>query len=197
MPSSAPPPRRLINRLLVFGVALLAIAPAALWWVGHQATLRVTATSGIPQCQGTQLTTVDEPGSNFRRSAIPMSDGFTCTLTIKVTNRSDREVRVDKVTFPVGGPGAGASFQVTHIGDIAVPDNDQIDAVSEFRSSLQPGAEQLFDLRVAFRETGCDSEGSSTWVDPIIEVHDVLASHDLSVADLPGFAGTADSSCDT
>ncbi|WP_147066030.1 hypothetical protein [Knoellia locipacati] len=157
----------------------------------------MSASTGIPHCEGTEVTTVTDPESNLEEAAIPMTDKFVCTLTIKVMNHGHREVTLHQVTVPVSGPGAGSSFQVTHIGDVAVLGNDEVDAVSEISSSLEPGAEELLDLRVAFRESGCTSEGASQWVAPTIEVNDLLASHDLTIADLPRFLGTAASSCDT
>lgn len=157
----------------------------------------MSAATGIPQCDGTELTTVEDPESNLERAAIPMTNGFVCTLTIRVMNHSDRGVTLGQVTVPAGGRAAAASFRVTHIGDDAVPTDDQVDAVSNLGWSLEPGAEQLVDLRVAFRTSGCVSQGGSMWVEPTIQLDDLLASHDLTIADLPGFLGTADSSCDS
>lgn len=87
-------------------------------------------------------------------------------------------------------------FEVTHIGDVGVPADD-IEAVADLGWSLEPGGEELVDVRVVFRDSGCASEGGWLSVDPTVVAQDTLASHDLTVTDLPVFLGTADSSCDT
>ena len=53
------------------------------------------------------------------------------------------------------------------------------------------------DLDVVFRESGCTSEGGVVGVDPVLRVEGLLASRDLAVTDVPGFLGTAASSCDS
>lgn len=188
------------RRLVAFGLVLAVLGtfvPAVLWWVGHQAIVRVSASTGVPRCEGTEPTTVSQPGSTFVQTAIPMTEGFACTFTIRVSNHSDREVTLDQISVPVGGPGASAGFRVTHLGDGVVPADDEIDAVADLGQPLDPGAEQLVGIRVVFRKSGCSSEDGHMWVDPTIVVSDLLASHALRIADLPAFLGTADSSCDS
>ncbi|MFA6576710.1 MAG: hypothetical protein WCS84_14910, partial [Nocardioides sp.] len=93
--------------LLISGLVLavlVTVVPTALWWVGHRSVVRVSAATGVPQCEGTEPTTVRDPITAFERVAIPMTEGFACTLTIRVTNNSDREVTLDQISVPVGGP---------------------------------------------------------------------------------------------
>ncbi|MFA6298379.1 MAG: hypothetical protein WC642_04390 [Nocardioides sp.] len=186
--------------LLISGLVLavlVTVVPTALWWVGHRSVVRVIAATGVPQCEGTEPTTVRDPITAFERVAIPMTEGFACTLTIRVTNNSDREVTLDQISVPVGGPGGGAGFRVTHLGADAVAADGDLDAVADLGEPLEPGADQLVGMRVVFRKSGCTSAGGHMWVEPTIVVSDLLASHTLIIADLPAFLGTADSSCDT
>jgi hypothetical protein len=124
-----------------------------------------------------------------------MAEGFVCTLTINVANDGDRQVRLGRVTVPAGGGAARAGFRVTHVQGDVVPSGQQVDAVSELGLSLAPDAEQVIHLQVAFRESGCSPRGQLMSVDPTIQVHALLGSTDLMVTDLPGFLGTAASSC--
>lgn len=184
-----------VRTLCIAGVVLVLVAtavPTALWWVGHRAVARVSATTGVPQCHGTEPTVVDSDG--FGRAAIPLSEGFVCALTIKVTNRSDHEVGLEQIVVPAGGPRGGAAFEVTHISGMGLPADDEIDAVIDLGLSVAAGAEQLVKVGVAFRESGCTARGLM-WIEPTIVVSDLLASHELIVADLPVFLGTADSWC--
>jgi predicted ATPase len=194
---SAPRSPRSLRGLSIYALVLAALVPAALWWVGHHATVHVSAATGIPHCDGTEPTTVRDLMSDFEQIAIPTTEGFVCTLTVRVDNRSDREVTLGEVTVPISGPRGGSSFRITHIGGERVPENDEVDAVSDLDRSVEAGDQALVDLRVTFRRSGCTSKGGSTWVDPTIQVEDLLASHDLTITDLPRFLGTADSSCDT
>lgn len=181
---------RLAVALVLVGVAV----PAVLWWLGHQAVDRVSAATGAPVCQGTEPTTVTDGTDGFGRTAIPMTAGFECTLTIRVVNHSDHEVTLDQVLVPAGGQAGGAGFRVTHVGGVEVPSDDDVDAVVDLAHSVDPGAEQLVDVELAFRESGCTARGQMT-IDPTIVVNDLLASRELTLIDLPALLGTADTFC--
>ncbi len=185
-----------MRALLVCGLVAALLVPGVVWWVGHQATVEASASTGVPHCEGTEPRTVTDSLTEFERAAIPLRAGFSCTVAIRVVNHSDRVVTLGDVTVPVSGPQGGGSFQVTHLGGVVVPTDDAVDAAVELDWSLDPGAEELVEVRVVFRGGGCTSPDTSIDVDPDIEVRSLLASHDLTVADLPLFVGTADSSCD-
>ncbi len=178
------------------GLVTLLVVLGAVWWTGHRATLRVVAVTGVPHCDGTEPTSLADRMTGFERVAIPLRRDFTCTLTIRVLNQGDRDVHLGDVTVPVSGPRAGSSFEVTHIGGIAVRAGDAPAAVAPVDLKLDPGNEHLVDLRVVFRADGCASDKSSFTVQPEIALGSLLAAHGLTVSDLPVFVGTPDSSCD-
>ncbi len=194
----APPKRspRIRTRFLVVGLVSVLVALAAVWVAGFRTTLEVVAVTGVPHCEGTEPTVENDLDSSFRRVAIPTTEGFACMLSISVNNRSDHDITLGRVTVPIGGPMAAASFEVLSI-DGGKPAADQIDAIVDLDQPIGSGDRYVLEVRVGFRESGCGSQGTWTGVDPRIEVKDLFASHDLLVTDLPLFAGTADSSCDT
>jgi len=185
---------RLVYSLVL--VVLVTGVPIAFWWVGHQAVIRVSASTGIPSCEGTEATTFTELGVTFEHVAIPMTTGFVCTLTIKVVNDSEREVTLERISVPVAGPRGGAGSRLIHLGSGVVPRNDGIDALAD-REEPPAGAEGLVGIRVIFRPSGCTPRGGSIRVYPTIVITDLLASHELTLADLPTLLGTANSSCDS
>jgi hypothetical protein len=191
------------HRLLVGVVALLVLAgvlvPAVLWRIGLGATTQVHAVTGVPDCEGTRPTTVDEShlGETFRRVAIPMVEDFRCTLSIRVDNDSDRTVTLGRMTIPVAGPHAGPAFKATFVNGQAQPDPDATDAYAALDVELAPGESAVVPVVMEFRESGCDSKGGGEHVSPRIRVRSGLATHDLEVSDLPAFLGTEDSSCDS
>jgi hypothetical protein len=126
-----------------------------------------------------------------------MRRGFGCTLTVAVTNHSDRAVTVERIVFPFGGPDARAAYKVTLVNGGFSGVHDRIDATSDLQWALDPGETQLVNVPLAFRDNGCSSEDGWITVQATIEVTSLTASHDLKVADLPAFLGTTDSSCDT
>lgn len=188
--------RRHLAVIAVCGTTLVGIVVAAIWWTGLQATLSVTATTGVPRCRGTELTTV-RTDEGLRHTAIPMRDGFTCTVTVSVANDSDRTVTVERLLLPFGGPAARAGYEVRGLGGSFFPANDRTDAVARPRSTLDPGEATLVEVSLRFRRQGCMSKGGWMATEPQIEVTALLASRTLSVSDFPAFLGTADSSCDT
>ncbi|WP_156887222.1 hypothetical protein [Nocardioides sp. CF8] len=124
--------------------------------------------TGVPHCDGTEPTSLADRMTGFERVAIPLRRDFTCTLTIRVLNQGDRDVHLGDVTVPVSGPRAGSSFEVTHIGGIAVPAGDAVEAVAPLDLALAPGNEHLVDLRVVFRPDGCIEKEAWISVQPEI-----------------------------
>lgn len=187
--------RRVRSSSIVLGlVAIVVVALAVAWVAGFRAALQVVAVTGVPYCEGTQPTVESELDSSFQRVAIPTSAGFACTLSISITNRSDHDITLGRATVPIAGPVAGPSFEIRSI-DGNNPADDQIDAMVDLDLPIRSGETYVVEMQVAFRQDGCNSEGTWTGVDPRIKVKDLIASHDLTVTDLPLFAGTADSSC--
>ena len=128
--------------------------------------------------------------------AIPTTDGFVCTLLISVNNRSGHDVTLGRITVPVAGPMAAGTFEIRSI-DGSKPADGQIDAIVDLAQPIMAGDTYVLEMQVGFRESGCGSQGTWTGVDPRIKVKDLIASHEVVVTDLPLFAGTADSSCDS
>lgn len=194
MPAPASRTYHLLGAVLLVSTL---VALAVVWWIGHQATLRVQALTGVPQCQGTTPRTVRDHVTQFEREAIPLRHDFACTITVKVTNKGGREVKLGDMIVPVSGPAGGGSFEVTSIDGIEVPKDDEIDAIRNLNAPLGAGESHWVDLLFEFRPSGCVSNKGQMTIDPNVRVDSLVASHELVVADLPVFVGTADSSCDS
>ncbi|QZY29139.1 hypothetical protein [Nocardioides coralli] len=195
MQSSSPRSRRAVPVVLLAALLVVVAVPAVVWWIGQGATQKAAAHTGVPRCEGADVVPTNDDG--FRAVAIRMDEGFVCTLTIRVTNRSDREVTLGNVRIPVAGPAARSGYRVTHIGGDPVRGFDMVEAETDLGWAVQAGDEEDVPLRVVFRPQGCASPGLRTWTIPTIEVRDLLATRDLDVVDLPEFIGTTDTSCDT
>ena len=144
------------------------ISPLVVWWVGYRATLDVVAMTGVPDCQGTEPVLVDDGG--FRRTAIPMKPGSTCTLSIKVVNESRHDVEVDGSAL--------ASIRGAGFDAASSPFGDQ-------QHTLYPGDGVVLTLRLEYRASDCDAGQSGASLEPFVRVQDTIASHDLVVAGLP------------
>lgn len=194
--------RHLLTGSLVAVPLVLVLVAAGvwgtLWWRGHHATDEIHAVTGAPRCTGTGVVQRRDLGhEDFMRPTIPMRQGFTCTVPIKLTNAGSRDVEVAEITIPVAGPGGGAGFRVTHVHGIEPSGDDEIDAVAPLDLTLEPGAVEVIELAAVFRRSGCSSPGATMRVDPRIRLTSSWASRDLTVVDLPLFRGTADTSCGT
>lgn len=187
-------PRRRVVQLLT-GLVLVALAvTAAVWWVGYQRSVQVTASTGVPQCQGTTPRTLDgesDPGD--ADSGIPLRKGFTCRVRIRVVNWGDHDVVLDRVTVPIGGTEARGGFHVLDIDGQPVADGD-IDATADLDLPLEPGT-TVIEIGLAFQPSGCVDVGGGEQPYPTIEVASLLASHGVMVGDFPVLLGTKDSTC--
>ena len=201
------PPRRR-RHWWAWGLASLVVVGlvslAGILWSDYQGTVRVTAATGAPHCKGTTIETFQMTfGSGFVQPAIPMSKGFSCTITVRISNDGDRTVTLGRAHVPVSGPRGGGSFEVTTIGGRPIeadpggldPNGDLIDANASLNLTVPPHESQYVQFQVVFRQSGCDSTGTGVSVQPTITVDQGLASHDLTVADFPVFLGTPDSTC--
>ncbi|GAA3661013.1 hypothetical protein GCM10022237_21100 [Nocardioides ginsengisoli] len=193
--------RSRIAYLSVSVVLVLLVATGVLWSVGFRRAADVVTSTGDTVCEGTRPTRVADDGFGaeyFRRVGIPMRRGFACILHIEVRNNGDRGVRIGQVRFPAG-PSAGSAYEVTSIDSRRVPVDDESDggdAVVDLDRQLDGGESYVVEVRVRFRESGCDGEGGAEQPWPSIAVNSLLASHEVVVSDVPSFLGTADSTCD-
>lgn len=193
------PTRRHLLTVAAAGVAAVAlIALGALWHRGERALLEVTAVTGEVTCRGATPRLVESPfDDGFRRPAVPMSKGFVCDIPILVTNRSSHPVRLQRISVPLGGPRAANSFRVRGIGSDNEPwSGDRLDASTSLADRLSQADHTTIWIQIAFRASGCVSEGGTVSVEPDIRLASGVARRRLIVADFPLLLGTRDSACE-
>jgi hypothetical protein len=206
-PGAGTPPagRSRRRRLLVaaaVAVAVVAASAAVGWRASSGAALdRVLVRVSTPDCVG--AAPVFHRSEGFGRvPAVRMREGMDCTVAVRVANRGERPVHLDRVVLPFMGPGGGTGARVEHLNGRAPlgPDSrrtGRIDAVFPVDGTLRPGASVDFDVPFTFRPAGCSSPGSVMTVSDMPRVVVSALGQTRRIAGGPlALIGTPDSSCD-
>jgi hypothetical protein len=162
---------------------------------------QVLVRSGVPTCTGTEV--VFRRGFGEERvPAIRMQQQMVCTLPVRVLNRGERPVGLERMVLPFMGPGGGTGARVEQLDGRAPlgpasADNGRIDAEFPLGSTLAAGERARFDVELTFRPEGCASPGSVMGIGgmPRVVVSALGRTGDVAGETL-ALVGTRDSSCD-
>jgi hypothetical protein len=188
---------------VVAAVALAVVVVGAGGWllVSAKQLDQVVVRSGVPRCSGTEVV--------FRRGfgpeqvpAIRMREQMVCTLPVRVVNRGDRPVDLERMVLPFMGPGGGTGARVEQFAGLAplgpASSNDGgIDAEFRLGSTLAAGERARFEVDITFRPEGCASPGGLMTIGgmPRVVVSALGRTGEVAGGAL-GVIGTRDSSCD-
>lgn len=190
------------RRARVITVAFAALAALAVAWIGTSWLQRAqvdVAWAGELHCTGSEISSVHVE-SGGRVPAMAMRSSMNCRRTARVTNHGWLTVKVDKVTLPLMGPGAGGGVQVPTLeGEPADAVDDPVDAIFDLDRSVEAGSSEEFEVEFRFRPDGCDSDGGSMWLNglPQVRISALWLSGNRENPEYTAFRGTAESSCDS
>lgn len=193
------------RRRVVAAVALavLVVGAAVAGWMAVAADRldHVVVRSGVPRCAGTEV--VPRRGFGLEQvQAIRIREQMVCTLPVRVVNRGERPVDLERMVLPFMGPGGGAGARVEQLDGRAPLGpasyrNGRIDAVFPLGSTLAAGERARFEVELTFRPRGCTSPGGLMTVGgmPRVVVSALGRTGEAAGGTL-GLIGTRDSSCD-
>ena len=188
--------------LLVLAVVVVVLGLSAMvGWrvVAADARRNVSVTwSGPVTCTGTTVEQVRPGDEGESIQAIRLREGMSCTLPVRVTNKSRFAVTVTRVRLPYMGPHGGAAVQVRELEGRPWSRANTIDAFFKVDERLKEG--ESYDVEIEFElrppPEGCTDAGLF-WVEGMVRVRVLaLGRPGTRTADEAiGFQGTRDSDC--
>lgn len=188
--------------LLVLAVVVVVLGLSAMvGWrvVAADARRNVSVTwSGPVTCTGTTVTQVRPGDEGESIQAIRLREGMSCTLPVRVTNKSRFAVTVTRVRLPYMGPHGGAAVQVRELEGRPWSRANTIDAFFKVDERLKQGESYDFEIDFELRPPpeGCTDAGLF-WVEgmPRVRVLALGRPGTRTADETIGFQGTRDSDC--
>lgn len=169
------------------GLVLVLVLAAGGWVLSSGLSAGRVHTAWVPTCQGTDVYRYTDSGQTDQdlvgEWVIDSRPGFTCTVSITVTNNSPLTAHLTSIDGSFLGPRGGAEFMGATSSDLPVlePGSSAVDASYPIDQQLAGGDSVTIDLVITWREKGCNSAGLMTVRDwPGVRLDVLGMGHDVT-----------------